>query len=820
MRSAIWLGVTLGTFGGCYAFDEPQLGLCGNSIIETDEDCDDTDEEHCRECHLVCTPHVSTTGCPPSRVCGNDGLCRAASGEFAADPIRIDQAGTRWLAAGDLDGDHLEDIVAQLDGDLDAVHVSPQQSIDLVSAMGRAAVGDLDDDGRADVVLGTFVGDAPGSLSVLREVREDDLTRVPAALVLPTLRTEGSFARLVAVSEPDRVLELVAPDVTRAWHRGLQQALPLDPPLAIDPGQLAAAIAVADLDGDADPCADAVGARTEIALATIGAGAVSIASTCGGTDPFELVLRPPVVLPPGLGLGAAGTFFAAVNGDQQLDLVTQSEAGAVLVAYGVGDGTFHSDTDVPLASGDGNFAAAALWSPDVGDESLIAVADFDGDNAADLVTEHGYVLDPRTCTAPCLVAWPQAVLAASAVDLNGDGALDLVSARERVLEVRLGHGGSADFGFTTAHEFPIAGTGSALAAGDFNGDTLSDVAFIDHGDSVETDVGDRVTVLYGGALDDWRLQSFGPFPTVESLVVDGLDTLVVRILDDQGRAAGAFIRPGASSADFGIEVHQPVVVRAGDARVVAAIALDPELDAERIVHFGFVDGALSPHDVVRGAILDGVPAGRGVDVLAAAIELGGDPEVDELVVLGTTAQGGTVWTFELDPATGEWSQLDRFVFDRGFARAPMTVDEDAAPPSGGPGSSLAIGDVDGDGDADVLATTDEALPNAVVLVNDAGVLSATRLRETTHFMAFELALLDHWHADGLGAMIWLVGGDDGVGLATVDLELGRLVIKDVSGAHASGLTAADVDGDGLLDLVIATDHDLRIHPAQERLGGE
>ncbi|MBC8072477.1 MAG: hypothetical protein IAG13_29410, partial [Deltaproteobacteria bacterium] len=68
---------------------------------------------------------------------------------------------------------------------------------------------------------------------------------------------------------------------------------------------------------------------------------------------------------------------------------------------------------------------------------------------------------------------------------------------------------------------------------------------------------------------------------------------------------------------------------------------------------------------------------------------------------------------------------------------------------------------------------------------------------------------------------WLVGGDDGVGLATLVLDEmpPEIAILDQSSAEATALAAADVDGDGLLDMVIATEQEIRIHLAQERIPG-
>ncbi|MBC8071456.1 MAG: VCBS repeat-containing protein [Deltaproteobacteria bacterium] len=825
LRATSALGVLAGLLlAACYAFPEPDLGRCGNSIIEAGEDCDDDGALCSRDCRRMCAPE-----CPQHFVCGSvDDICRAPSGAFADDPIRIPRAGTRWLEVGDLDGDERDDVIAQFDDpDIEAIHLGPQQTVSLVDALGFAAVGDLDADGRAEVVIGHVASEiGERGLSVVRETKPDDVDRVPATVALATLRTEHADARLLAIAPVrERVLELVDADETRAWSSGSPGSTVLGAAVPVDAETLAAAVAIGELDEDGPGCtAEVPFARFEAAFASVGDDVITLVSSCGGAEPFGLEVLPAVALPAGERCNAAGTFFADANGDGHTDLLTQGESGAVLVAYGVGDRSFHSSPSVPDVDGDGAFAQIPLWVGD-GDSTLLVVADFDRDDRLELVTTREYVAAPEDCDTDCGRAWDAELQHAITADLNDDGELDVVALAGETISVQLaqlGEGeGDVDF---KSHELPsLAGVGSGLGIGDFDRDTVDDVALLERVDADGAFASARVTALFGGPLSQWRLESFGPFVDAQSLVIDGSDTMVVRTLDAAGRPSGAFIRPGKVVADFGFAVRQPVIARAAGATVVASLALDAEL-GEHLVHYGFADGSLSPHDVIAGASLPELVDGAAALVIAAP--LAGDPATDELVVLGTTAAGGTVWVASLDPSSGSWSVGEPFAVGPGFARhvLPELDDDEPQPPPEGPGSSISAADVDGDGDIDVLATTDERVPQVVLLRNDAGVLSAdssTILYESKHFGAFEIAQLEPWHPTDDGAPRWLVGGDDGVGLATLVLDEmpPEIAILDQSSAEATALAAADVDGDGLLDMVIATEQEIRIHLAQERIPG-
>jgi len=234
---------------------------------------------------------------------------------------------------------------------------------------------------------------------------------------------------------------------------------------------------------------------------------------------------------------AVPTFVAAgdFNGDGRADLVVANEGGLDLtILLGNGDGTFAagsnvatsdepvavavgdfngdgnldvatvifpyqagvlgSGTDVPgsvqifLGKGDGTFTPVAA-SPSTGLTAVsIAAADFNADGILDLAVANTYVdtSGPGTVTvllgkgngtftaaaSPLTGILPQSV---AAVDLNGDGVVDLFTANasSNTATILLGKG---DGTFLTSVS-PAAGRNPIFAAaGDFNGDGLTDIA--------------------------------------------------------------------------------------------------------------------------------------------------------------------------------------------------------------------------------------------------------------------------------------------------------------------------------------------------------
>jgi hypothetical protein len=215
---------------------------------------------------------------------------------------------------------------------------------------------------------------------------------------------------------------------------------------------------------------------------------------------------------------------ADFNGDGKLDAASISDAN-IVVSLGNGDGTFqtpsvYSQTCAPsalfvgdangdgkldliailsdpcntnplinvlLGNGDGTFQAA-LQTPvySIEDISSTAIGDFNGDGRLDVAvmtfggSSPGLILLGKgdgtfnnTGTGRFSAGLPEGGPVLIALDVNGDGKLDLMSANQNnTISVMLGNGGG---GFQT----PVVSTGSftPAAVADYNGDGVPDVAY-------------------------------------------------------------------------------------------------------------------------------------------------------------------------------------------------------------------------------------------------------------------------------------------------------------------------------------------------------
>jgi len=306
------------------------------------------------------------------------------------------------------------------------------------------AAGDLNGDGRLDLALGSTqdravwlaLGTPGGGLAIQR--KEYPLDGGPSAIAAGDLNGDGSADLVVARS--------VAQTVGVLFNDGHGHFTPhVDYATAASP----VSVALADLNGDR---------RLDVTTADADRKAVSVLlnrgrGTLGRRDDYGTAIGPVAV--------AAGD----LDRDGRLDLVTANTSGSVSVLLNRGDGTFRAKVD---------YAAG-------GAPSSIALADFDRDGFLDAAVASARALHGRHVTVLLgrgdgsfrLRRYFAARVYASRLgsgDLNADGSPDLVFSDGGRLAAMLNRGNGT---FQGPLWFGLADT---LAAGDFNGDGLLDVA--------------------------------------------------------------------------------------------------------------------------------------------------------------------------------------------------------------------------------------------------------------------------------------------------------------------------------------------------------
>jgi FG-GAP-like repeat len=196
-----------------------------------------------------------------------------------------------------------------------------------------------------------------------------------------------------------------------------------------------------------------------------------------------------------------GPFLVDVDGDGKLDLVlvvntcAQAVCLALEVAYGKGDGQFISS----LTGGQDNTTSHYAWlypfsvqGEQALDEALpIALGDINGDRMIDVVDSSGIKLAERKRLSGAITLvesyrtldkrWSEAVIH----DFNGDGMGDVLAGSSSASDLTFLSGAGKgrlvddDKEVYRFNEFKIATRGgvSSLTVGDFDGDSMPDVAF-------------------------------------------------------------------------------------------------------------------------------------------------------------------------------------------------------------------------------------------------------------------------------------------------------------------------------------------------------
>jgi hypothetical protein len=418
---------------------------------------------------------------------------------FVAPRVYDTGGDPKSAAVGDFNGDGAPDLavanVLQFSGTVSVLlgngdgSFAAARTVDAGSSPQSVAVGDFNGDGNLDLAVANYGRSDPGSVSVL--LGNGDGSFRPAvnyAVAGASFVTVGDFtgdgiADLAVANFGSNDVSVLLGNGDGTFQTAVNYAA----------GSSLASVAVGDLHGDGIP--DLVVANdtfngTVSVLFGNGDGTFQAAvSYAAGTVPVSVAL-------------------ADLNGDGIPDLAVADQGNVVGGSAGV---------SVLLGNGDGTFAAARTLDAGFQPQSVV-VGDFNGDGVPDLAVAGSYVSvllgngDGSFQNAPTYAAGSEPSSVAVG-DFNGDGTLDLAVADNAYgstnVRVLLGNG---DGTFQTAVSYPAGSNPEFVAVGDFNGDSILDLAVTDLGDSHGNGAG--VSVLLGNG--DGSFQAARLFPTTYS----------------------------------------------------------------------------------------------------------------------------------------------------------------------------------------------------------------------------------------------------------------------------------------------------------------
>ncbi len=525
------------------------------------------------------------------------------------------------------------------------------------------------------------------------------------------------------------------------------------------------ATAVGDFDGDGD---------TDYAVLQSGPAEVTVMIQ-GANRSFAA--QTPIAVP-----GTAPAFLIArdFDGDGDHD-------------FAVGDST-SSDVTVFLQASPGSFFAQPSVSTGAPGLAALVAADLDSDGDVDLAASHvggevvalwrnGATSFSVETLATISAGRPEALAAA---DVDGDGNVDLLSAHSVTDDVVvLRHGA----GRTFAALAPVATGGirpKALQAVDLDADGDVDVLCAHRGSN-------DVTVLRASAAG--ALVAEAPVaalrPEIESMVVADLDH--DGDLDVALASAGVRFPAAPSGVTFLFQDSTGALVPAGEMRVgtlgINALATaDFDVDGRSDLLLADASAATVFFQSAAGEFTptDPHPTRRLNPTAVAVGDLDGDGDLD-------------VVTTDLDFVPTPQGSLTVFFQDapRVFTSLPEISTVGRGP------LGVALGDVDGDGDLDVVTTNELNNSLSVIYQGAARTFGPVQTVGARGIRPAAIAIGD-------------VDGDGGVDLVSVNRG-GRFVVHYqgesgvfttpggmlLGGASATDVAIGDLDGDGAVDVVAA-----------------
>ena len=527
---------------------------------------------------------------------------------------------------------------------------------------------------------------------------------------------------------------------------------------------------------------------------------------------------------PGYNVGYEPFFIASgdFNGDGLADLVTSNACGSdpscptgssnVIVLLNNGDGTFRTGQTIPmvadafgvgdfnhdgkldlailsdeivvfLGNGDGTFTMGGAYGAGAPPSSL-AVGDVNGDGNLDFVTGNyngtiGVLLGNGDGSFQTAVTYPTLGVCEGVTlgDFNGDGYLDVAATNEGNSNNMTVHLNNGQGQFPTYQTYPAAGGPENIATADFNGDGKLDIA---------------VAEAQGSSVDIYLGNGDGTFGTYNPVPVGG-DPFDLGIADFNGDG----------HPDIAVTTGEGVIVLLGNGAGTFAGAVDIPTPFESYGiavgnyngHPGFA--AIQPNCASRpcpapGVVSVGLGNGDGT--------FQGLNNVSYGVLLGAPVAGDFNSDGRDDVAapTGTAS-IGIFLSDsNGHLQPPVNFNSGAA------FTYMTTGDFNGDGNLD-LVTANEDNTISILLGNGKGKfrhpVKYPSVANAGSILAVDL--------NGDGKLDMVVGSSKGFsGEVAVLLGNGNgsfqpPVSYPAGSGYPSAMAAADLNGDGLPDLIVS-----------------
>jgi len=574
---------------------------------------------------------------------------------------------------------------------------------------------------------------------------------------------------------------------------------------------------------------------------------VRIESTTAQTGEYQLTTTFAAVSPPfqqiPLGTNPVTVILGDFDGDGVLDMATANTgSNDVSILRGVGDGTFYAQ----------QFRYAVEVAP-----TALAVGDFNGDGELDLVVTSSAGADNvrvllGTGDGTFAVQPPQTfganITAAAVGDFDGDSKLDLAVTHgtTNTVSILLGSGSGT---FASVASLPVGTAPKSTAVGDFNGDGILDLVTANNHTAARS-----LSLLLGNGD--------GTFAAAVSIGVGEIPmTVVVGDFDNDGDLdlactnqlafnVSIFLNDGAGNFSGGTHFaagRRPTTMQTGDFNGdgVLDLAVANTFSNDVSILLGQGDGTFQTQQLYNpGLIL----VGQLPQALAIG-DLNGDGQLD-LVTANSTLAVNPPHSVSVLLGRGDGSFQENRGFAAGDAPAPLAVADfngdgrlDVIVPNVGSNdisvllgladgtfqsqqrftvgdtpSSAVVGDFNGDGRLDLAVPNSGTTSRSISILLGIGDGTFQADRQTAAGFSPWGLISGDFNQDGhldlaaVNRATAAQGGDNlsiffGRGDGSFELRAPYAV-----GVSPQAVTTADLNGDGVLDLIVASSGPR--HPAE------